>query len=118
MRASAELGAFGERVAERHLVAAGFVIVDRNWRCRAGEIDIVALDGDVVVVCEVKTRTGDAYGSPLDAVTPAKARRLRQLAGLWLRQSPLHPASIRIDVVAVMCPPGGNPGVEHLRGVD
>ena len=117
MRASDALGAYGERVAERHLVAAGFAILECNWRCPAGEIDIVARDGDVLVVCEVKTHSGDAYGSPVEGVTPAKARRLRRLAGLWLDQSALRPAGVRIDVVGVLRSRRGAVQVEHLRGV-
>ena len=72
------LGRYGEEVAAEHLVAAGLTIVARNWRCREGEVDIVALDGDVLVMCEVKTRRGVGFGTPLDAVTPAKAARLRR----------------------------------------
>jgi putative endonuclease len=117
MRASDGLGDYGEQVAERHLVAAGFTILERNWRCPAGEIDIVARDGDVLVVCEVKTRSSVGYGSPLEAVTPAKARRLRQLAALWLRQSPVRPAAVRVDVVGVLHSPREALHIEHVRGV-
>ena len=78
MRAKDALGRYGEDVAARHLAEAGLVVLERNWRCREGEIDIVARDGDVLVVCEVKTRRDTAYGSPLEAVTPRKAARLRR----------------------------------------
>jgi putative endonuclease len=117
MRASDGLGDYGERVAERHLAAAGFTILERNWRCAAGEIDIVARDGDVLVVCEVKTRSSTGYGSPLEAVTPAKARRLRRLAALWLEQRPVRAAAVRVDVIGVLHSPRDALRVEHLRGV-
>ena len=110
------LGAFGERVAAAHLVAAGMVILDRNWRCAAGEIDIVARDGDVLVVCEVKTRTTTDFGSPLEAVTRRKASRLRRLAAAWLREHPVGAPEVRIDAVGVLRPRRGPTEVEHVRG--
>ena len=76
-RERAALGRFGEAVAADHLVASGLTVLARNWRCREGEVDIIALDGDVLVMCEVKTRRGVGFGTPIDAVTPAKAARLR-----------------------------------------
>ena len=79
---NAGLGAYGERVAAQRLVDEGMVLVDRNWRCERGEIDLVLRDGDVLVFCEVKTRTSAAYGHPLEAVSPAKGERLRQLAAV------------------------------------
>jgi putative endonuclease len=111
------VGAYGERVAADHLVAAGMVVLDRNWRCAAGEIDIVARDGDTLVFCEVKTRTGTGFGSPLEAVTPRKAARLRRLAAAWTREHGLHPPDIRIDLVGVLRPRRGAAQVEHVRGV-
>jgi putative endonuclease len=110
------VGAYGERVAERHLVADGLVVIARNWRCRTGEIDLILRDGDDLVFCEVKTRRGDRYGTPAEAVVPAKARRLRRLAAQWLAQSPLHPREVRFDVVSVFPQDGGAARVEHLRG--
>lgn len=117
-----EYGRLGERLAEEHLRAAGMAILDRNWRCRFGEIDLVARDGDTLVVAEVKARRSDRYGTPADAVTPRKAARLRRLAGLWLvesrrvRQLP-HFAAIRIDVLGVRSAADGTAVVEHLSGV-
>lgn len=115
------LGAWGERLAARHLVAAGLRVVARNWRCPAGEIDIVAWEEDVLVVCEVKTRRGDAFGPPAAAVVPAKARRLRQLAALWLaEEESARPAEVRFDVVSVVVHGRGGPDgrveVDHMRG--
>lgn len=111
------VGAYGERVAVAHLVAAGMVILERNWRCPAGELDIVARDGDTVVFCEVKTRTGTGYGSPLEAVTARKAARLRRLAAAWLHERDLRVPDIRIDLVGVLRPRRGAAQVEHVRGV-
>jgi putative endonuclease len=111
------VGAYGERVAADHLVAAGMVVLERNWRCSAGEIDIVARDGDTLVICEVKTRTGTGFGTPLEAVTPRKAARLRRLAAAWTRERGVHPPDIRIDLVGVLRPRRGPAQVEHVRGV-
>jgi putative endonuclease len=117
MRASDGLGVYGEQVAERHLLAAGYAVLARNWRCPAGEIDIVAQDGDVLVVCEVKTRSSTAYGSPLEAVTPPKARRLRRLAAAWLQENRLRARAVRVDVVSIVSSPREGLQVQHLRGV-
>ena len=117
MRAKDAVGRYGEDVAARHLREAGLVVLERNWRCPRGEIDIVARDGDVLVVCEVKTRSGLAYGSPLEAVNRAKAARLRKLAALWLAERGMHPREVRFDVVAVVRQQRGAAAVEHIRGV-
>ena len=110
------LGDYGERIAAAHLIAAGMTILDRNWRCPEGEIDIVARDRDVLVVCEVKTRRGIAFGAPLEAISPTKAHRLRRLAACWLRAHDVHPEEIRIDVVGVLRPERGPAEVDHVRG--
>ena len=117
MRAKDGLGAYGEKVAAAHLVAEGMTVLDRNWRCPQGEIDIVARDGDALVVCEVKTRSSTALGHPLEAVTARKAERLRRLAAAWIRERRVHPAEVRIDLVGVLRPARGAAGVEHVRGV-
>lgn len=117
MRAKDGVGAYGERVAARALVDQGMQVLDRNWRGRAGELDIVALDGDEVVVVEVKTRSGASFGHPAEAVTPAKVARLRRLAAEWLAAHDRHPAGVRIDVVAVRRRRAGAALVEHVRGV-
>jgi putative endonuclease len=111
------VGAYGEAYAARHLVAGGMVLLDRNWRCDAGEIDLVLRDGDVLVFCEVKTRTSTLYGNPLEAVTDQKAARLRRLAARWLSAHRVHPREVRIDLVGVLVPRQGAPSLEHLRGV-
>ena len=84
MNARGALGRYGEDVAAGLLQSMGMTILSRNWRCPAGELDIVARDGDALVVCEVKTRRGVSHGSPADAVGPRKMQRLRALALHWL----------------------------------
>jgi putative endonuclease len=112
-----ELGRFGEAYAARHLAERGMVVLDRNWRCDAGEIDLVLRDGRVLVVCEVKTRSSVAFGSPLEAVTAPKAARLRRLAARWLAEHRLRPDEVRIDLVGVLVLPGRSPRVDHVTGV-
>lgn len=111
------LGAYGEGLAARHLTGLGMVVLDRNWRCEQGEIDLVLRDGAVLVVCEVKTRSSTAYGSPLEAVTSAKAERMRRLAARWLAEHTVRPGEVRLDLVGVLVPARGAPVVEHVAGV-
>lgn len=118
--ATRALGDYGERLAARYLGDQGFTIIDRNWRCARGEIDIVAADGACLVVCEVKTRSSDTFGAPFEAVTPSKARRLRRLAGLWVESHADRAGGLRdlrIDVISIVKPSGGSAMIEHLRGV-
>lgn len=119
MNATRALGQYGEGLAVRRLRQAGMTVLARNWRCgRRGEIDIVAQDGDAVVVCEVKTRRAGSFEHPSAGVTPAKADRLRRLAACWLdRHGSAPPGGIRIDLVGVLLPRRGAPLVEHVRGV-
>ena len=84
MHAKDALGRYGEDLAAQYLEDLGLVILDRNWRCSAGELDVIARDGDSLVVCEVKTRRSERYGAPVEAVSPRKMRRLRILALRWL----------------------------------
>ena len=114
------VGAYGERLATRYLVESGMQILDRNWRCDQGEIDIVAMDGTCLVIVEVKTRRSLAFGSPVEAVSVVKAARLRRLAGCWLtdhRALVESVADIRIDVIGVLRPPRGPAQIEHLVAV-
>ena len=111
------LGRYGERVAARHLTGLGMVLLDRNWRCDSGEIDLVLRDGDVLVVCEVKTRSSEACGSPHEAVTAAKLERLQRLALHWVEAHDVHPAEVRIDLVAVRRPRRGAAVVDHVPGL-
>jgi putative endonuclease len=117
VRAKDGVGRYGEQVAVRHLVEAGLVVLDRNWRCRQGEIDIVALDGGCLVVCEVKTRRTLDFGSPVEAVTARKAARLRRLAACWLAEHDLAVQDVRVDVIGVLRPPRGPAQIEHLVAV-
>jgi putative endonuclease len=119
MNATGALGRYGEDLAARLLAEAGMTVLARNWRCgRCGEIDIVARDGDAVVVCEVKTRRTGSFEHPMAAVTPQKAERLRRLAECWLdRHGGAPPGGLRIDLVGVVLPKRGGPRVEHARGV-
>lgn len=113
------LGRAGEDYAVEYLRSQGFVVIERNWRCRAGELDVVAFDeaNDTLVVVEVKTRSSTSFGRPVEAVTRLKAARLRQLAHAWLREHPVAVAEVRIDVVGILVRPRSAPVVEHIRGV-
>jgi putative endonuclease len=117
MQTKDTVGQYGEELAARYLSKAGFAILERNWRCELGEIDIVARDGAALVVCEVKTRRGLNYGSPLESVTYRKLATLRRLMGRWLQEHDLRPRELRIDVVGVVCPPHGPATVDHVKGV-
>ncbi|MEU7645892.1 YraN family protein [Streptomyces huasconensis] len=125
MNARGALGKYGEDLAARRLVEAGMTVLARNWRAgRAGEIDIVAMDGEALVVCEVKTRrapglTGSAlFEHPMASVDRTKAERLRRLAERWIEESGgPPPGGVRIDLVGVLLPRRGAPVVEHARGV-
>ena len=111
----------GEEIAATHLRTAGMLILDRNWRPHGseavGEVDLIARDGDALVIIEVKTRRSLAFGTPVEAVTRRKIRQLRSLALAWLDERSIHAPAMRFDLVAVTIPPAGQPVVEHLRAV-
>jgi putative endonuclease len=131
------LGRYGEEVAVRRLGQDGLRVLERNWRCAQGELDIVALDGDTVAVCEVKTRSERGFQRPEEALGPVRAERLRRLAERWLAERwpehfvrlagaaaapppdpvPLPTGGVRIDLVCVVSRARGAARVEHLRGV-
>lgn len=136
------VGRYGERVALRYVAERGWEVLDTNWRGKDGELDIVALDGDVLVVIEVKTRSGHGFGHPAEAVTPRKLARIKRLTGQWLtafrerlaaarlaeEAAPGSPVpvlpdrrtrfgAVRIDVVAVTLQQQGRAVVEHLESV-
>jgi putative endonuclease len=117
MKAKDLLGRHGETLAAGFLETQGMRIMDRNWRCSDGEIDIVALDGDTLVIAEVKTRKNLAYGHPFEAVDAAKLARLHRLALSWCRDHELRALRRRVDVVGVIDDGIGEPKLEHLRGV-
>ncbi len=117
MNAKDILGRRGEQLAVEHLQRAGLRILDRNWRCADGEIDIVAAERRALVICEVKTRSGVRYGTPLEAITRQKRNRLRRLAIRWLVAHGILFDEIRIDVVGVLRSESGEFSVDHVRGV-
>ena len=97
-------GAWGEDLVAEWYVKRGYDIVARNWRCRQGEIDIIAIRDLVLVICEVKTRATADFGSPASAVDVNKQQRLRRLAAHWLSENPNSRVSVRFDVAAVIGP--------------
>lgn len=115
----AEIGAMGEQLAVDYLERLGLRVLARNWRCRYGELDVIAADDNAraVVFVEVKTRTGDQFGGVEQAVTPTKVRRLRRLAGLWLAQQQGSWAAVRIDVITIRIGRRRTPEITHIQGV-
>jgi putative endonuclease len=102
MHARTRFGTAGEDAAVEHLEGAGYSVVARNYRTRAGEIDVVASRGATLVFCEVKTRADDRFGMPAEAVDRSKQARLRRLAACWLSEHKPGPVDIRFDVVSVI----------------
>ncbi len=115
------MGARGEELACAYLREQGLRVLARNWRCGVGEIDIIAAEGPedrpTLVFCEVKARRGLRFGHPLEAVTYAKLRTLRQLAAIWTREHGIRPRGIRIDAIGVLVAPDRAPVVTHVRAV-
>lgn len=117
MRVKDAVGRFGEQLAVEWLTAEGLTVLERNWRCSDGELDIVAAEGHTLVFVEVKTRSSFGFGDPAEAVVPAKAARLRRLAVRWLIEHPEpYWPDIRFDVIAVVRRTPSGPSVRHLRG--
>ena len=108
------LGKEGERLAERYLQKKGYKLVERNYRCTAGELDLIVLDQRVVVFVEVKTRTGHGFGTPLEAVEFRKQRKMIQAAQFFLAAKGLQQRDARFDVVGVSWM-GREPIVEHIE---
>ena len=104
-------------MAERHLVEQGLVLLDRNWRCDEGEIDLVLRDGATLVVCEVKTRTSLEAGTPHEAITDAKLERLKRLGERWASARGVRPEGTRVDLVAVLRPRRGPAIVDYVAGL-
>ncbi len=111
------LGDYGERLAGRELERRGLEVLDRNWRCVQGEIDVVARHGGTLVVCEVKTRTSDRYGAPVEAITARKAARLHRLGLAWARAHGVAYERLRVDVMAVLLAPGTSAVVTYYPGL-
>ena len=108
MAAKDDLGRRGEDIAAEYLRERhGMVVLSRNWRCREGELDIIATDAEHrLIVCEVKTRSGTGFGEPAEGVTPRKVARIRRLAKIWMGNHRVRWVELRFDVVAVLIPPG------------
>lgn len=111
------LGRHGETIAADWLVERGYTVIERNWRCAQGELDLIARRGQVTVFAEVKTRSSLAYGHPFEAITPRKAARLRRLAAEWCRTHGPIAGETRIDAISVLDAWSAQPVVEHLAGV-
>ena len=116
-RRKLDLGARGEELTVAWYTSQGYTVLARNWRCREGELDLVVSRERCVVFCEVKTRTGDVFGGPAEAVTGEKQRRLRRLATRWLgEQRPSAGfAEVRFDVACVTVRSGSEPGLEVIE---
>lgn len=117
MAAKDDLGRRGEDLAAQFLADAGYTVIDRNWRCARGEIDLVARDGNDTVFVEVKTRSSTAFGHPFEAITAQKLARLKRLANAWCDAHPYRRGVIRIDAISVIASAGRAPLIEHLRRV-
>jgi putative endonuclease len=116
-----QIGGRGEDLACAELERQGLQVLERNWRCRLGEIDIVAAEvgehGLTLVFCEVKCRSGLGFGHPLEAITYGKMRTLRQLAALWMREHRIKASTIRLDAIGVVLAPGEPASLTHVRAV-
>lgn len=118
MRRKDALGIYGEQVAAQFLERQGMVLIERNWRCELGEIDIIARDSGTLVICEVKTRSHAGSGSPLEAISDRKVRRLRRLALRWLEANRVYAPSLRFDAIGVTQSRTGHPDIRHVRGIE
>jgi len=113
-----ELGRRGEDLAAEYLEQQGLVVLTRNWRCRRGELDVVAtdLEHECLVVCEVKTRSSAGFGSPAEAVDRRKQHRIRQATQLFLATLAMDWVQVRFDVLAVVAEPGRPVTLQHIPG--
>jgi putative endonuclease len=115
MAAKDDLGRRGEDLASEHLERQGLVVLSRNWRCSAGELDIVATDSiSTVIFCEVKTRSGTGFGSPVEQVTFGKRRRIRRLASIWLATAGIGWRTLRFDVIGILFDAQGGYQIRHV----
>lgn len=116
MNTNVAVGKYGEDRASEFLERLGYEVLDRNWRCNVGEIDIVARDQDCLVFAEVKTRTRVGFGHPFEAITTAKMKKMRQLVFEWCRSHETASGKIRLDAISVLLT-GGRVHIEHLKQV-
>jgi putative endonuclease len=110
------IGRYGEDLAAKYLQDRGYSILERNWRCSLGEIDLIAKDRNSIVFVEVKTRNGIGYGHPFEAITANKVSRMRKLVAQWCAQNHQVGVKVRIDAIAVLIR-SGKVAVEHLKQV-
>ena len=115
MAAKDVLGRRGEDLAVEYLQEQGLVVLSRNWRCRDGELDVVATDSHRLVVCEVKTRSTSWFGEPAEAVNGKKAARIRRVTQVWLSTHSVRWVEIRFDVVSIVAEPGRPVTVAHYE---
>ena len=113
-----ELGAKGEELAAHYLADAGYTVLERNWRCAIGELDIIAEHAGQIIGVEVKTRSSLGFGHPAEAVNPVKLRRISRLVRRWCVEQRRNPNTVRVDVVAILLEPGQESHIEHLIGVE
>ncbi len=109
-----KLGCWGEALAASYLEKQGLRVVERGFRCRFGEIDIIAQISEVLVFCEVKTRRRETFGAPQEAVSWSKQKRLVKTAGWYLNQHSWD-GELRFDVIAILAPAGGEPKIEWIQ---
>ena len=112
----AQTGRIGEDLAAEHLERQGYQIIDRNWRCSLGELDIVAFAGGLTVAVEVKTRRSARFGPPLEAITEEKLARLRLLAVEWMRAHDRR-GRIRLDAIGIELKPEGRARIQHVEAM-
>ena len=110
------VGRYGEDRAANFLQDRGYVIIERNWRSRTGEIDLIAREKDRLVFVEVKTRNGSGFGHPFEAITPLKVSRMRKLVAEWCREHEVSGVKVRLDAIAVLVNQG-KVAIEHLKQV-
>lgn len=120
-RPGRRLGDWGEQCAADHLIDQGWQVIDRNWRCEIGELDLIALEPvpgrpPIAVAVEVKSRGGDRFGDPLEAITWEKRARLRRLLAHWVAGSELTISGVRVDAIGITKRPGRAPVLRHVRG--
>ena len=111
-----DLGRYGEQRAAIYLEDRGYQIIERNWRCASGEIDLIVRQDDRFVFVEVKTRNGSGYGHPFEAITASKVARMRRLAGEWCALRQVSAVQVRLDAISVLIS-GGRVAIEHLKQV-
>jgi putative endonuclease len=112
-----ELGRRGEALAAVHLEGLGHRILDRNWRCELGELDLVTAVGDQVVAVEVKTRSSLSAGHPFEAISAVKLQRLQRLGARWCADHGVRIGRLRVDIVGIVLSNPAAPMIEHLEGV-